>query len=230
MKILVGFGCSMVFGYPNNHNNSVMYQLSRILDMDYVNCAINAAGNDLIYEKILVEHYSGKITPDDSFIVIGWSEVFRRKIFYNQKVWETFRPIQTLSDDEFRKEDSKEIALYSDYFMNNNQNYYDTLSSIISTYHLLKSYGYNYLMFDALSIRPEDDLKIDKNWIPNEFLEVYNSIPNYYREIQYNEFLDELYKGDDKVPYVSEVDGHPNEYGATEFAKVLYDNINMQKI
>ena len=71
---LAGFGCSMTYGFdtqarnPSNINYSVAYQLSKLLDRDYLNCAANGSGNDLIYQYLLTNHYSGKINPKDTYL------------------------------------------------------------------------------------------------------------------------------------------------------------------
>lgn len=233
---LAGFGCSMVYGFsdearsPSNPNNSVAYHLSKKLNREYINCAANGSGNDLIYQYLITHHYSGKINPKDTFVLIGWSEGFRRKVFYDDEVCETFRPHITLSNPDKEYWDAHTDALFSGHFMNTNQNYYDSLTSIIGSYHLLENFGYQYLMFDSLTILNDgqgsdiDDYQINPFWIPEEFVNVKNSIKNYFTNIQYNHFLDNLYSNGN-MPYLSEDNHHPNEYGAKEFSKILYEEI-----
>jgi len=233
---LAGFGCSCMYGFNGdargipNKKNSVGYQLSNLINRDWLNKAINGSGNDLIYEKIITSHYSGEINPKDTFVLIGWSEGFRRKVFHKDKVWTTFRPDVTLDSPDIEYWNAHTEALFSDYFMNTNQNYYDSLTSIIGTYHLLENYGYQYLMFDALTVLNDgqgneiDDYQINEFWIPKEFIQLKNNIPNYYSKYQYNLYLESLYESG-KMPFLSDDDHHPNEYGAKEFAKILYKEI-----
>tara|TARA_R100000005_G_C4934163_1_gene161713 strand:- start:42 stop:752 length:711 start_codon:yes stop_codon:yes gene_type:complete len=229
---LAGFGCSCVYGFAGVgvevvKENSVAYQLSKLLEVDWINKAHNGAGNDFIYEKLITSHYSGEINPKDTFVLIGWTESFRRKIFYKDKVWQTFRPDNTLSNADKNYWDAHTEALFSDYFMNTNQNYYDTLKSIIGAYHLLEKYNYKYLMFDSLTVLDDGkgnllgDYKIDDWWIPKEFVNIRNQVDSYYKEMQYNEFLYKL-RDEGMQPFLSEEDHHPNELGAKEFARELF--------
>ena len=230
---LTGFGCSYMWGWPNGNNeNSLGYQVSQLLNMDFVNLARQGSGNDLIYQTLLTNHQSGVINPKDNFILIGWSEGFRRKVFYKDKVWEIFRPHTTLQNPDKEYWDAHTEYLFSDYFMNTNQMYYDSLKNIIGSYHLLENYGYKYLMFDAMTILNDgqgsdiDDYTINPHWIPQEFIDIKKSIKNYFTDIQYNHFLIKLKDEGEVWPYYSKTDFHPNEYGAKEYAKLLYEEIN----
>lgn len=233
---LAGFGCSCMFGFSGDagsaptKQNSVGYQLSTLMKRDWLNKAINGSGNDLIYEKIIISHSAGEINPKDTFVLIGWSEGFRRKVFYNDKVWEVFRPASTIHNPNEDYWGMHSDSLFSEYFMNTNQMYYDNLKSIIGTYTFLEKFNYNYLMFDALTIMNDgnytelNDYKISDEFIPQSFIDIKNSIKNYFTNIQYNHFLEDLYqKG--KMPFLSDKDHHPNEYGAKEYAKLLYEEI-----
>ena len=229
---LAGFGCSYMWGWPNGNNeNSIGYQTAQLLDMKFENFARQGSGNDLIYQTLLTHHQSGKINPKDNFILIGWTEGLRKKVFYNDKVWEIFRPNTTLENPDKEYWDAHIDAFFSDYFMNTNQMYYDSLKSIIGSYHLLENFGYKYLMFDAMTILNDgqgsdiDDYQINPYWIPQEFIDIKNSIKNYFTDIQYNHFLVDLKKSAEVWPYYSETDFHPNEYGAKEYAKLLYEEL-----
>tara|TARA_Y100000004_G_C8821872_1_gene372270 strand:- start:62 stop:766 length:705 start_codon:yes stop_codon:yes gene_type:complete len=231
---LAGFGCSMLWGWNTNgtmtKETSLAYQLGMLMEREWINKAINGSGNDLIYEKLISSHYSKEINPKDTFVLIGWSEGFRRKVFHNDKVSITFRPSATINEPNEEYWSQHSNALFSDYFMNTNQMYYDNLKSIIGTYHLLENYGYKYLMFDALTIMHDghhnelNDYTISEEWIPQELIDVKKSIKNYFTDISYQKYLEKLFD-EGKMPYISESDRHPNEYGAKVFSKKLYKKI-----
>lgn len=233
---LAGFGCSYMWGWPNGNNeNSIGYQTAQLLDMKFENFARQGSGNDLIYQTLLTAHQSGKINPNDNYIMIGWSEGFRRKVFYKNKVWEIFRPHTTMESVDKEYWDQHSDALFSDYFMNTNQMYYDSLKNIIGAYHFLENYGYKYLMFDAMTILNDgqgnnlDKYKVNKFWIPQEFIDMKDSIKNYFTDLQYNHFLIDLKDVADIWPYHSKTDFHPNEYACKEYAKILRDVIAFGK-
>ncbi len=131
--------------------------------------------------------------------------------------------------------DQHSDALFSDYFMNTNQMYYDSLKNIIGAYHFLENYGYKYMMFDAMTILNDgqgnnlDKYKVNKFWIPQEFLDMKNSIKNYFTDLQYNHFLIDLKDVAEIWPYYSKTDFHPNEYACKEYAKILRDVIAFGK-
>ena len=103
----VSFGCSMMYGYtdagPDNPQNSVVYQLSKMYNAEYLNLAVCGGGNGLIYERLLAHsvgppNHSLKLNPDKDFIVIGWTESFRRKLFFKNEVDITYRPYYSTSE------------------------------------------------------------------------------------------------------------------------------------
>mgnify|MGYP005994607237 FL=1 len=230
---LISIGCSFLYGYYKrgegcNKDYSAGYHLSNMMGRDWLNESDCGIGNDLICERLITSHQSNKINPKDTFVLIGWTEAFRKKIFVNDKVYIDFRPPVTLSDKGLY--DIKDESLYSEYFMNSNQIYYDFLKNILTSYYLLENYGYKYFMFDSINTMHDgshnllDDYTIGKEWIPQEFVNVKNEIKN-YSKLNYFNYLKELEKDND-FPYCSREDLHPNQYGAKSFAKKLYKEIN----
>jgi len=99
----VSLGCSMMFGYSDvnldhriTKQNSLVYQVSKMYNAEYLNLAVCGGGNGLIYERLLTN--SLKLNPDKDFIVIGWTESFRRKLFFKNEVDITYRPYHTTQD------------------------------------------------------------------------------------------------------------------------------------
>ena len=114
----VSFGCSMMFGYNNfepmkTKQNSLVYQLSKMYGGEYLNLAVCGGGNGLIYERLLTN--SLKLNPDKDFIVIGWTESFRRKLFFKNEVDITYRPYHTTQEtiQEFIKGLYEKNAFFS---------------------------------------------------------------------------------------------------------------------
>jgi|TARA_R100000734_G_C3314306_1_gene105841 hypothetical protein len=221
---LASFGCSFLFGFDGgqyeNKDYSAGYHLSKLMNREWINNSFNGIGNDVIYEKLLTSHQQGQINPKDTFILIGWTAGYRRKIFVEDKSYITYAPSQTPLEND-------SLTWELEYFLSNiNFVYYEVLKNINSTYYMLESLGYKYLMFDSLSPMTsfpgvdEEECYIDEMYVPKEFFDIKDSIKNYSDLNYYNWIQD----NGEKV-FVSPTDHHPNPYGAEQFSKLLYDEI-----
>ena len=210
---LASFGCSFLYGYDGkggcDKTYSTTYHLSKLMNRNWINKSDCGIGNDLIYERLITSHQRGDINPNDTFIVIGWTQGFRKKIFIDDEVYLTYRP-------DTDQVDNKELSYY---LSNTNLVYYEVLKNIIGVYVFLENYGYDYLMLDTINTTM-DECKIEEHYIPQELFDMKNEIKKYSKLNYYNWIQD---KGD--KAFISKSDHQPNQWSAEQFSKLLYSEI-----
>lgn len=255
-KNLLTVGCSFTEGHYLGKEGSWGYYLSKFTNTNFINKGSGGASNEFIMNRLLeeLELHSNHI-KDDVFVIVQWSECMRSSVYYthptneNLSRWHSITP-QQLVADKLQNDNDENVWLYE-----NKKSFYPFYSSIEPYLHrtysnmlFVKNYLENnnipYLFFDGINnhklfIKNEEwylkastkknvDFKINVDTKdaclinPLIIKKIYNS-KNFFNEldISMNEWLYEMGE-----TYSEGNEGHPNELGSSEWAKILLKYIN----
>ena len=233
-------------GFPDKgkEKRAVGYYVGKHINLTHVDGAVNAGGNDLIFDNLLnlqngistysdtLEWDNDKITPNNSFILVGLSEPARRTVIWDGKLSPTFRPY---SDDFTDFEIPKDVNRY---YSQEEVIFYNNIKNVILIYNYLKANNYKFVILEGLKnnfnlVNKFINIKIPTffNSLKTEFLKIKKSkewINECYRDwIIYNSKNITYADNEETVLDYTELlrmDKHPTELGAESFANYLIEN------
>jgi hypothetical protein len=255
--ILHGYGCSWTEGEGSDYeheeslvdrddkrlfrnNHSWVKKLSNKLKINHINHGISGNANNKIFNAIVEDVQTGRITSDD-LVVIMWSSSLRDYVpFLPKGEWVSWSVKHLMESPErfinsYRSNNEKYnnfLIDYKDFFIGElfNQNYYNIVNQnyIIFIQKLFEFYNITYVMCDGIEpmlidLNPKDDVRnlINKNnyWGFGKY-----SIREYLIE---TDMLD-IWEHQDEN-FKNRATQHPNKNGYEIIANELYKFIQDKK-
>ena len=142
---IVASGCSFTYGYglSNPTEESWSGQLSKLLNLDCINLAMNGVGNDFIINSLIDYFIKNKNLRDKSLVIIGLTSYSRIEFLRKHSEEVFYTNLSSWKEKEFIKNFFEER-------FNERFYYLKFLRKIILLQSLLKNWNVSYIMFEAL--------------------------------------------------------------------------------
>ena len=223
-------------------HKSYTYHLSNLLNCQFVNNGKDGCSNNLIFNDVIADIKSNKITSSD-IVIIGWSSTLRDSVpFFPTNEWHTWNNnwLSEINKNEFLNYNISNNESYNDFLINYkaffisnlfNQNYYNIINQnyIIFLQQLFNHYKINYIFCDAFdymihNLKSSDSkldiISTDRYW---------GFCKKTFRSLLLENNDDTLWETGIK-PTDLYSEQHPSEMGYKLIANELFDFIKNNKI